>query len=165
MLICTATDLIPLFITGELKHIHKLKFWPLHSVLMDKYLISEYEALQLESFLQPMLNLNPDKRATAQAMLKHEWFNGVIVEGEIEIEIRNGQAEEVADRIEQGKATAQEIGGMDVDSLGVRNASIVNPQLVNALKAVDQELERAVTGSSKPPPPPITATIPQVPVA
>lgn len=37
--------------------------------------------MQLESFLEPMLNLNPDKRATAQAMLTHEWLDGVIVQG------------------------------------------------------------------------------------
>lgn len=134
---------------GELKHIHKLKFWPLHSVLMDKYLISEYEALQLESFLQPMLNLNPDKRATAQGMLTHEWFNGVIVEGEIELEIRNGQQEQVKERIELGKRTAEGIGGMDVESVGVRNASTVDPCLVHALRPVDKELEIEVTGASK----------------
>ena len=69
---------------GELKHIHKLKFWPMHSVLQDKYLIPESEAKLLESFLPPMLNLNPDKRAAAHEMLEHEWLRGVVVQGEIE---------------------------------------------------------------------------------
>lgn len=37
--------------------------------------------MQLESFLEPMLNLNPDKRATAQQMLADKWLDGVIVQG------------------------------------------------------------------------------------
>lgn len=135
-----------LYITGELKHIQKLKFWPLHSVLMDKYLISEHEALRLESFLQPMLNLSPDKRATAQEMLSHEWFNGVVVQGEIEVYERSeGTGEAEREKIEIGKATAQAIGGMDSESLGVRNASIIDPQLVNALKPVDYMLEKEIS--------------------
>lgn len=51
--------------------------------------------MKLESFLQPMLNLNPDKRATAHAMLEHEWLGGVVVQGEIEAEearmVRDGE--------------------------------------------------------------------------
>lgn len=139
---------------GELKHIHKLKFWPLHSVLQDKYLISEEEAMELETFLQPMLNLHPDKRATAQEMLSHEWLDGVIVEGEIAVHLANEAREEEAARIERGSATASEMG-MDV-SQGVVNASIVDPLLVHAL--------RPVNGASlgvpdvPPPPPPATAT-------
>ncbi|KAK4703049.1 serine/threonine-protein kinase SRPK3, partial [Phenoliferia sp. Uapishka_3] len=144
---------------GELKHIHKLKFWPLHSVLQDKYLISEPESMQLESFLQPMLNLNPDKRATAHQMLTDKWLDGVIVQGEIEVHLANeaklnGTEEE--ERIEKGKATAQEIG-MDVESIGVRNASIVDPNLVAALRPIDATLN---ANGTAPPPPPSTATNP-----
>jgi serine/threonine protein kinase len=148
------TQLINENTLGELKHIQKLKFWPLHSVLMDKYLISELEALRLESFLQPMLNLNPDKRATAEAMLSHDWFNGVVVQGEIEVYERseamaNDDGKEERVQIEIGKATAKSIGGMDIDSIGIRNASIIDPQLVNALKPVDHQLAAEVNGASQ----------------
>ncbi|KDE09377.1 CMGC/SRPK protein kinase [Microbotryum lychnidis-dioicae p1A1 Lamole] len=125
---------------GELKHIHKLKFWPLHSVLQDKYLISEAEARALESFLEPMLNLNPDKRASAQEMLGHEWLQGVIVQGEIDVHLAQEAKEEERAKIETGKATARAIG-MSVDSPGVTNASIVDPQLVHALRPIDATLD------------------------
>ncbi|BGP18484.1 hypothetical protein JCM10213v2_006550 [Rhodosporidiobolus nylandii] len=139
---------------GELKHIHKLKFWPMHSVLQDKYLIPEAEAKMLESFLQPMLNLNPDKRATARDMLEHEWLNGVIVQGEIEAHLlANGEgADERQQRIEEGKRVARGIRGMKVDSPAVVNASIVDPQLVHALRPIDATLN--VHHTDPPPPPP-----------
>ncbi|KAM0790721.1 hypothetical protein ACM66B_004576 [Microbotryomycetes sp. NB124-2] len=125
---------------GELKHIHKLKFWPLASVLQDKYLIPEQEAKLLESFLFPMLQLNPDKRATAAEMLSHEWLRGVVVQGEIEVHLANDAKEEEQRRIEEGKRQAREIG-MDVESPGVTNASIVDPQLVHALRPIDASLD------------------------
>lgn len=76
--------------------------------------------MELESFLQPMLNLHPDKRSSAQEMLQHEWLQGVIVQGEIDVHLANEAREEERQRIEEGKATAQEIG-MDVESQGVVN--------------------------------------------
>ncbi|KAI0737418.1 kinase-like domain-containing protein [Daedaleopsis nitida] len=50
---------------GELRHIQKLRYWPLDSVLHDKYLLPKEEADMIASFLNPMLRLNPDKRAKA----------------------------------------------------------------------------------------------------
>ncbi|GAA5837482.1 hypothetical protein JCM11251_002119 [Rhodosporidiobolus azoricus] len=143
---------------GELKHIHKLKFWPMHSVLQDKYLITEAEAKMLESFLQPMLHLNPDKRASARDMLDHEWLQGVVVQGEIEAHLlASGEGEsERSQRIEEGKRVARGIRGMNVDSPAVVNASIVDPQLVNALRPIDTTLN---VNHTDPPPPPPTSTL------
>ncbi|GAA6060235.1 hypothetical protein JCM10212_003475 [Sporobolomyces blumeae] len=143
---------------GELKHIHKLKFWPLHSVLMDKYLIPEAEAKYLESFLQPMLHLNPDKRATAREMLDHEWLKGVVVQGEIEAHLlQTGEAEEERKRkVEEGKAVARSIKGMNVESPAVTNASIVDPQLVHALRPIDVTLN---VHHTDPPPPPASSAL------
>lgn len=76
--------------------------------------------MELESFLQPMLHLHPEKRTSAQDMLAHEWLNGVIVQGEIDVHLANEAREEERQRIEAGKATAQEIG-MDMESQGVVN--------------------------------------------
>lgn len=75
---------------GELRHIHKLRFWPLISVLQEKYLMPFDEASRLSSFLLPMLRLHPDKRSTAKELLEHEWLQGIIVEGELEQMQRQG---------------------------------------------------------------------------
>lgn len=69
---------------GELRHIHKLRFWPLQSVLSEKYLMPLPEANKLASFLMPMLQIHPDKRAMAKAMSEHEWLDGILVQGELE---------------------------------------------------------------------------------
>jgi serine/threonine protein kinase len=52
-----------------------LQFWPLKSVLMEKYRMKESEAQALNDFLLPMLNYYPERRATAQQMLKHYWLS------------------------------------------------------------------------------------------
>ncbi|GAA6046180.1 hypothetical protein NBRC10513_002174 [Rhodotorula toruloides] len=147
---------------GELKHIHKLKFWPLHSVLQDKYLIPEAEAKLLESFLQPMLHLNPDKRATARDMLDHEWLQGVIVQGEIDSHLlQNGEDEQGrVTRVEDGKRIARGIRGMNPESPAVVNASIIDPQLVNALRPIDANLN--VHHTDPPPPPPSSSLAQQI---
>ncbi|MCO5612176.1 hypothetical protein L7F22_066438 [Adiantum nelumboides] len=75
---------------GELRHIHKLRFWPLISVLQEKYLMPFDEASRLSSFLLPMLKLHPDKRSAAKDLLEHEWLQGIIVEGELEQMQRQG---------------------------------------------------------------------------
>ncbi|BGP42039.1 hypothetical protein JCM10449v2_006041 [Rhodotorula kratochvilovae] len=143
---------------GELKHIHKLKFWPMHSVLQDKYLITLEEAKLLESFLQPMLNLNPDKRATARDMLDHEWLQGVVVQGEIDAHLlENGDGDdERQKRVEEGKRIARGIRGMNTESPAVMNAAIVDPQLVHALRPIDANLN---VHHTDPPPPPSTSSL------
>jgi serine/threonine-protein kinase SRPK3 len=67
---------------AELRHISRLKYWPLKSVLTEKYLIPDEDADTLSSFLVPMLQLDPLKRATAKDMLEEQWLDGVIVQGE-----------------------------------------------------------------------------------
>ncbi|KAJ3999597.1 kinase-like domain-containing protein [Lentinula boryana] len=54
---------------GDLRHISKLRYWPLHSVLADKYLFPANAASHLAGFLNPMLAGSPDKRAGARDML------------------------------------------------------------------------------------------------
>ncbi|KNZ73105.1 Protein kinase dsk1 [Termitomyces sp. J132] len=70
---------------GELRHITKLRYWPLESVLHDKYLFPRVEADALAGFLTPMLRLHPEKRATAREMAGHGWLEGVVVRGEVEM--------------------------------------------------------------------------------
>ncbi|KAF8309743.1 kinase-like protein, partial [Clavulina sp. PMI_390] len=67
---------------GELRHIHKLRYWPIESVLRDKYLLSQADSDLVGSFLTPMLRLHPEKRARASEMIHHAWLDGITVQGE-----------------------------------------------------------------------------------
>ncbi|AWP09597.1 putative SRSF protein kinase 1 [Scophthalmus maximus] len=59
---------------GDLKHITKLKPWGLLEVLVDKYEWPREEADCFTDFLLPMLELIPEKRATAADCLRHPWL-------------------------------------------------------------------------------------------
>uniref|UniRef100_A0A8C5AE08 non-specific serine/threonine protein kinase n=1 Tax=Gadus morhua TaxID=8049 RepID=A0A8C5AE08_GADMO len=59
---------------GDLKHITKLKPWGLLEVLVDKYEWPREEADCFADFLLPMLDLVPEKRATAAECLRHPWI-------------------------------------------------------------------------------------------
>ncbi|XP_008297428.1 SRSF protein kinase 1b [Stegastes partitus] len=59
---------------GDLRHITKLKPWGLFDVLVEKYEWSKEEAHSFSSFLLPMLDLVPDRRATAAQCLSHPWL-------------------------------------------------------------------------------------------
>jgi len=78
---------------GELRHIQKLRFWPLSSVLHEKYLLPKEEADLIASFLNPMLRLNPEKRSKAGEMTHHAWFEGIVVQGELDV-IRRAEEDE-----------------------------------------------------------------------
>ncbi|KAH7906553.1 kinase-like protein [Hygrophoropsis aurantiaca] len=82
---------------GELRHINKLRFWPLESVLHDKYLFPTDEADAIARFLSPMLRLQPDRRAKASELVHHAWLDSVAVQGEIDV-IRRAEEEEAARR-------------------------------------------------------------------
>ena len=70
---------------GELRHINRLRFWPMTSVLKEKYLMEHEDAELLSSFLMPMMHYYPDARATAAELVKHPWLDGVVVQGEVEM--------------------------------------------------------------------------------
>ena len=59
---------------GELRHITKLKPWGLFEVLVEKYQWDERDAIELADFLLPMLEFDPEKRATAEECLQHPWL-------------------------------------------------------------------------------------------
>ncbi|KAJ7998896.1 hypothetical protein DPEC_G00209730 [Dallia pectoralis] len=58
---------------GDLRHITRLKPWGLLEVLVEKYEWSKEAAATFASFLLPMLDLIPEKRATAAECLRHAW--------------------------------------------------------------------------------------------
>merc|ERR1719464_1540443 len=60
--------------TGELRHITKLKPWPLYDVLTEKY---EWEPAQAKAFsdwLVPMLAFDPAERASAMDCIQHPFL-------------------------------------------------------------------------------------------
>ena len=67
--------LCTVFTIGDLKHITKLKPWGLFEVLVEKYEWPQEEAAGFTDFLLPMLELIPEKRATAADCLRHPWLN------------------------------------------------------------------------------------------
>nr|XP_019935567.1 PREDICTED: SRSF protein kinase 3 [Paralichthys olivaceus] len=59
---------------GELRHISSLKPWGLFEVLLEKYEWPLDQAAQFSDFLSMMLDLQPERRATAAQCLQHTWL-------------------------------------------------------------------------------------------
>uniref|UniRef100_A0A672YPF6 non-specific serine/threonine protein kinase n=1 Tax=Sphaeramia orbicularis TaxID=375764 RepID=A0A672YPF6_9TELE len=59
---------------GDLRHISSLKPWGLFEVLLEKYEWPLDQAAQFSDFLLTMLELQPDRRATAAQCLQHSWL-------------------------------------------------------------------------------------------
>ncbi|CAG7865391.1 unnamed protein product [Brassica rapa] len=62
---------------GDLRHIRRLRFWPMNKVLTEKYEFSEQDANDLSDFLVSILDFVPEKRPTAAQCLLHPWINSV----------------------------------------------------------------------------------------
>ncbi|KAH0911971.1 hypothetical protein HID58_035292 [Brassica napus] len=62
---------------GDLRHIRRLRFWPMNKVLTEKYEFSEQDANDLSDFLVSILDFVPEKRPTAAQCLLHPWINPV----------------------------------------------------------------------------------------
>jgi serine/threonine-protein kinase SRPK3 len=92
-------------VIGELRHIHKLRFWPMESVLHDKYLLPRADSEMIASFLTPMMRLNPEKRARAIDMVNHPWLEGIVVQGEIDLALQKAERER-----ERGRSGSRAIG-------------------------------------------------------
>jgi len=60
--------------TGELRHITKLKPWPLYDVLTEKYEWDPAQAKAFSDWLVPMLAFDPAERATAMECIQHPFL-------------------------------------------------------------------------------------------
>jgi serine/threonine-protein kinase SRPK3 len=76
-------------------------------VLNDKYLFPKTDADALASFLTPMLRLHPDKRAKASELIHHNWLDGIVVQGEIDV-IRRAEQEEAERLAAQRRASSRD---------------------------------------------------------
>lgn len=63
--------------TGELRHITKLKPWPLYDVLTEKYEWEPQLAKDFADWLLPMLSFDPNERATALDCINHPFMADV----------------------------------------------------------------------------------------
>ena len=117
---------------GELRHINKLRYWPLDAVLNDKYLFPKEDAEALASFLVPMLRLDPDRRAKAGDLSYHNWLDGVVVQGEVDV-VR--KAEE--DDARRKKAEKEKEGESRDMSPGSKLQAALDQSEVDAMKPVD----------------------------
>ncbi|CAK5265408.1 unnamed protein product [Mycena citricolor] len=124
---------------GELRHISKLRYWPLELVLHDKYLFPKTEADDIASFLTPMLRLHPDKRAKASDMVHHKWLEGVVVQGDVDV-IHRAEREDMSSSVSPPSSKMMQ-GDTNMGSPptnGVQ-ASIKRPQAeTDALKPVGE---------------------------
>ncbi|WVQ74743.1 hypothetical protein IAR50_004348 [Cryptococcus sp. DSM 104548] len=103
---------------GELRHINRLRFWPLISVLQEKYLMEKEDAEQLSSFLGPMLCYQPGERAKASDLLSHKWLEGVVVQGEVELaqSLREAESERIRREMAAAGVGAGEGGAAVADT-------------------------------------------------
>ncbi|KAG9019164.1 serine/threonine protein kinase, CMGC group [Tulasnella sp. 427] len=147
---------------GELRHIHKLRYWPLQSVLHDKYLLPQQDALTIASFLNPMLHLHPDRRAKAGDMTNHDWLKGIVVKGEYEV-----MAQLAAQASISGQATP---GRMQMIAGGVQSNGMVLDEPTMALEGASpltgEQKKRKSKSKSKaksPTPAPVDQPMPPSP--
>jgi serine/threonine-protein kinase SRPK3 len=61
---------------GELRHIHKLRSWPLVDVLIEKYQFERKNAEESAEFLIKMCTFSPEKRSSARQLLQEAWVDG-----------------------------------------------------------------------------------------
>ncbi|XP_050380383.1 uncharacterized protein LOC126797723 [Argentina anserina] len=103
---------------GDLRHIRRLRFWPLNKVLLEKYEFSEQEASELTEFLVPILDFVPEKRPTAAQCLLHPWINAGprLLEPSKEQSRDNGIAEENKKEKDDREAMEAGMGSIALNS-------------------------------------------------
>ncbi|KAF9436057.1 serine/threonine protein kinase, CMGC group [Entomortierella beljakovae] len=99
---------------GELRHIHKLRMWPIQDVLHEKYLMPRPEADFLADFLGKMLILDPHARSSAQEMAQHPWL--FVKDEEPEIEMSHAQSEKELDETVDDSLNEHKINKTDQDT-------------------------------------------------
>ena len=121
-------------------------------MLNQKYLFPRAEAEGLASFLNPMLRLHPDKRAKASELIHHNFLEGIVVQGEIDV-IRRLELEEAENRHQRdgevnGVVTMTEVAA-DSDSEQIEPAQEdQKQQRVTALSQSERDAMKPVDDGS-----------------
>jgi len=129
---------------GELRHISKLRFWPLEAVLHDKYLFPKEDADAIASFLSPMLRLHPDKRTKASDLIHHNWLDGIMVQGEVDV-IRRMEDDEARRKREiqaaanSSREVSRERSRKRISALSQSEADAMKP--VDEIEALGEALD------------------------
>ncbi|KAK4790110.1 hypothetical protein SAY86_017414 [Trapa natans] len=104
---------------GDLRHIRKLRFWPLDKVLMEKYDFTEQDAKEMSEFLVPILDFVPDKRPTAAQCLTHPWISGrprLLQLPAVDTQVKSsvGNVKEGRRDKDETEATADRVSNMEI---------------------------------------------------
>ncbi|NP_001168198.1 putative protein kinase superfamily protein [Zea mays] len=109
---------------GDLRHIRRLRFWPLNKVLMEKYEFTEINAHGMADFLVPILDFVPEKRPTAAQLLQHPWLDvGPLRQQPKTLpdsaqNSDDGVSEKQKKESEEREAMALELGNIAIDGAG-----------------------------------------------
>ena len=60
---------------GQLRHIRKLRPWPLTSLLYDRYGFKKEAADQIAAFIEETVRIVPEDRKSAAELLTHHWLS------------------------------------------------------------------------------------------
>ncbi|XP_062212407.1 uncharacterized protein LOC133913305 [Phragmites australis] len=124
---------------GDLRHIRRLRFWPLGKVLMEKYEFTERNANDMADFLVPILDFVPEKRPTAAQLLQHPWLDAGPLRRQpktLPDSAQNsvdGVSEKQRKENEERDAMAVVLGNIAID--GVSSSKIVDDPQANTNKA------------------------------
>lgn len=103
---------------GDLRHIRRLRVWPLEKVLLEKYEFQEQDAREMADFLIQILDYVPEKRLTAAQCLNHPWISGVHIQATPSTtqpkEVENGHSDKERDKDER-EAMEVRVGNMAID--------------------------------------------------
>lgn len=113
-------------------------------MLHDKYLFPKQDADALASFLGPMLRLHPDRRAKASDLIHHNFLDGTVVQGEIDV-IRRMEQEEAEKRKQQ---EVSENPSVTVSLVGLNSRGTSREKTVSALDQSVRDAMKPVEGST-----------------
>ncbi|XP_042043213.1 SRSF protein kinase 1-like isoform X1 [Salvia splendens] len=103
---------------GDLRHIRRLRVWPLVKVLSEKYEFREHDASEMADFLIQILDFVPEKRLTAAQCLNHPWISGgpsQLAPSTSQLkELENGSSDKKRDKDER-EAMEVRVGNIAID--------------------------------------------------
>ncbi|XP_076887070.1 uncharacterized protein LOC143537119 [Bidens hawaiensis] len=134
---------------GDLRHIRRLRFWPLHKVLMEKYEFNEQDAKEMADFLVPILDFVPEKRPTAAKLLNHPWVTGRISQGHGSV-VTPAADNKIVDNNSNNRTDSKSLVNSRVDSVVTDNKILESKREKDEREAVEVGVGNiAIGGASK----------------